>query len=1159
MLSTERPAGATRRGPAHLSQTESALAWGTSTYLAAWVDERHGIHGEGGEGTQVYATRLNASGEVLDPAGIRLTRGSHVPLYQQGISIAGDSTGFLVVWQDASVDGNTVAPLRGTRVGADGQVLWADRELLRPKPGTSTRTSLAFTGDGYLLVWDEESDMGVEHVRATRVELDGTVLDPDGVELGEGGAGTVTWTPQGGFITYGSRGVWGVRVSTRGEAQGSAFRISAPEATRASPPHLASDGTNHLVVWTEPEAENSGRQNVMGARVSATQGVLGAPFSLHDAPAFQPSPQVAFNGTNYVVTWQDDQSLNSARVTTVYAKRVSPAGAVLDASGYIVRRNPGNVFLLQEAMAASGTDILLVWQSDFEAPDSTLHASRLDSTGALLEDHLLVSSSSNPQLSPAPAAGGNHHLVVWSEPNALPQGSDIFGTFLDDAGVELTPGGFAITQSARDQQHPAVAFDGTNFLVTWTETDSDTVDIMARRVPAFGAPVTPEFRLQPNERPSARPRLACDTKTCFVAWYSQSSDPSWDRIVGSYVGPDEGAPSQLSSTQIIGRGPLEQDLSVSFDGSHFLLVYSSGFSTGANLMRVEGKRVAASPNQPAMSTFPISGESPGLRAPSVAFDGTNHVVAWMEGSQVRAARVSPGGAVLDTPAWEMSPVEASLEQRPRVVSDGISSLVLWASRPPEGSTLNTIHGTRTMAFDSTPGTPQVLAAAPWSDTFAAGTSVKRGQFLVAYSRFEGPPHGTHRVFTRAARYNTAPQVTDRSYDLVESTPLDLTLTARDVEGDDVTFSVSERPAHGAVTGTPPDVTYTPESGFRGEDRFQFTATDAQGMASTATVRVKVLRAPVAPQVEPLGIELDEDTSVTLRLLATDENGDVLTYLIGPLPMHGTLMGTPPDLSYTPHPDFNGTDFFEYAASDGDLESARVRVSITVHPVDDAPVAEDSSYAVDRDASVAIVLKAHDVDGDALTYSVAQPRNGTLTGTAPNLVYTPFPHAREDESLVFTVSDGKRVATGTVTIDVRFLNVPPFAVDQQLSVNPGESIDIELDVENLDGDVLTYELTERPASGTLSGEPPHLRFQASASFTGQVSFTYVVSDGLESATGRVFIRSLARPVDPPAGKSGGCSSSGGAPSLMLVLGVLALLARRQRALGLVRARATKHLG
>ncbi|MCP3060051.1 cadherin-like domain-containing protein [Myxococcus sp. K38C18041901] len=1158
VLSTERPVGATRSGPAHLTQYESALAWGTSNYLAAWVDFRHGIHGEEGHGTQVYATRLSASGEVLDAAGIRLSTGAHVPHYQQGISIAADSTGFLVAWQDASLDGNTVDPLLGTRVGADGQVVWAGKELIRPRAGTSTLTRLAFTGDGYLLVWNERTAEGRERILASRVELDGTVLDPTGVDVGVGSIARMTWTPQGGLLLYWSQGIWGIRVNARGEAQGSAFRINAPDVERPGSPQVAFDGTNHLVVWTEPAPESSGEDKVLGARVSPTQGVLGAPFFIHDAPTYQSFPQVAFNGTNYVVTWQDDEVLNGARVTSIYARRLSPSGVVLDAESYLVRRNPGNVALFQEAMAASGTDILVTWHSRLGDLDDALYASRMDSTGAPLPDPLLVSSASNTQLSPAMASGGEHHLVVWTEPNALPQGSDIFGTFVDDAGIEVTPGGFAITQSAQDQQHPAVAFDGTHFLVTWTETVSTTTTyVMARRIPAFGAPVKPEFRINAFATTSARPKLACVTKTCLVAWYDPSSNPSSDAITSNYVNPNDDVLPRGASAELVGRGPLEKDLSVSTSGAHFLVVYSSGFNTGTNTRRVEGRLVATTSGQPGTNSFPISEAASGMRSPSAAFDGTNHVVAWMEGSQVRATRVSVGGTVLETTPWEMSPVESSLEQRPTVVSDGISSLVLWASRPPEGSTLNTIHGTRTMAFDSTPGTPQVLAAAPWSDTFAAGTSMKPGQFLVAYSRFEGPPHGTHRLFTRKARYNTAPQVTDRSHQMVEDRSLDLSLTARDVENDAFTLSISAGPTHGAVRGTPPDVTYTPTPGFRGEDSFQFTATDTEGMSSTATVRVTVIRAPVAPQAVPLDLELDEDTTLSFRLMATDENGDAVTYRVGPPPLHGTLMGTPPDLQYTPHADFNGTDTFEYLASDGTLESARVRVTITVRPIDDAPVAEDSSYIVDRWSSVEILLKAHDVDGDALTYSVAQPRNGTLTGTAPNLVYTPFPNAREDESIVFTVSDGKRVATGTVTIDVRFQNVPPFTQDQRLAVTPGESIDIELDVENPDGDALTYVITEQPASGTLSGEPPHLRFQASDSFTGEVSFTYVASDGLDSATGRVFIRSLARPAAPSPGKSGGCSSSGGAPSLVLVLGVLALLARRHR--GYAQARVTKHRG
>ncbi|QSQ19174.1 tandem-95 repeat protein [Pyxidicoccus parkwayensis] len=1148
--------GATTPGPAYLPSYGAALAWGTSSYLAVWSDERHSNLGHEGEGTQIYAARLNASGEVLDPVGIRLSTTSHFPNSSQGASVAADSTGFFVVWVDSSNDGLDDI-IRGARVGMDGQVLWAGTELIRLENGGFSLTRLAFTGDGYLLVWDELSaDTQQHHVRATRVGLDGAVLNPEGEDLGVGVPSQVVWTAQGGLVVYVSgNAIRGVRVNARGEAQGG-FPISAPEAVAATTPELAFDGTNYLVVWSERASQTDLAENILGARVSLTEGVQGAPFFIRDAPGRQYLPQVIFNGTNYVVTWQDDQ-IGRGNLLTIQAARVSPSGAVLDADGYVVMGNPsGNTFFVED-MATSGTDILVAWVGASGSVHDPVYTSRLNLEGAPLTEKILVSSSSHTQLSPSVASDGHHHLVVWTEPNALPQGSDIFGTFLDDAGVEVTPGGFAITQAARNQQAPAVAFDGTHFLVTWTETLSNADDhaIMGRRIPAFGAPVTPEFRIHSLAGAPGTPRLACDAKNCLVVWYQPSSTSANGVIRGTRVDANNVVLSQGGLQLTVSR-PLEGNPSVSFDGTHFLLVYSAGTSATS----VQGVLVGSN-GQTAASGFTISAESPGRRYPSVAFDGTNHVVAWVEGSQVRATRVSPEGIVLETPPWALSPVESSREQHPTVVSDGISSLVLWASRPREGASRNMIHGARTLASDSTPGAAQVLASAPWSDTFAAGASARPGQFLVAYSRFEGPPHGAHRIFTRKAGYNTAPQVEDRSLELVEGTPVEIALTARDLEEDALTFSITRGPQHGSLTGTPPNVIYTPEPGFRGEDSFQFTAKDWEVTSSTATVRLTVKRAPVAPQATPFTVQLDEDTSTSLRLLATDENGDTLTYEIGPPPMHGSLTGTPPNLTYTPHADFQGTDLFEYVASDGTHVSAPARVTITVAPVDDAPVAEDSSHRVYRGSSVDIVLQAHDVDGDPLTYAVTTaPQRGTLTGTPPNLVYTPFRNARAPDSIVFSVSDGKTVVTATASIVIQFDNLPPMAHEQRFLVDPGASIDIELDTEDPDGDALTYVITERPASGTLSGEAPRLRFQASDSFTGEVSFTYVVSDGLASMPGRVVLQARRQPVDSSGGSSGGCTSSGGAASpLLMVLGVLALLARRQRSRSVVRERVTEHLG
>ena len=87
-------------------------------------------------------------------------------------------------------------------------------------------------------------------------------------------------------------------------------------------------------------------------------------------------------------------------------------------------------------------------------------------------------------------------------------------------------------------------------------------------------------------------------------------------------------------------------------------------------------------------------------------------------------------------------------------------------------------------------------------------------------------------------------------------------------------------------------------------------------------------------------------------------------------------------------------------------SATAVVSITVTPVNDAPIADGQSVVTPEDASLNIILTASDEEGDTLSYVVlSAPINGTLSGTAPNLTYTPSPNFNGADSFTFKVNDG----------------------------------------------------------------------------------------------------------------------------------------------------------
>ena len=98
---------------------------------------------------------------------------------------------------------------------------------------------------------------------------------------------------------------------------------------------------------------------------------------------------------------------------------------------------------------------------------------------------------------------------------------------------------------------------------------------------------------------------------------------------------------------------------------------------------------------------------------------------------------------------------------------------------------------------------------------------------------------------------------------------------------------------------------------------------------------------------------DEDTAVVVNLIATDADGDPLTFAIVDAPLHGVLSVSAATRTYTPAANHNGPDSFTFRARDAVVDSNLATVSLTVRPVNDAPVATDDAVAVDEDTTLAI--------------------------------------------------------------------------------------------------------------------------------------------------------------------------------------------------------------
>src|SRR5207248_2271593 len=179
---------------------------------------------------------------------------------------------------------------------------------------------------------------------------------------------------------------------------------------------------------------------------------------------------------------------------------------------------------------------------------------------------------------------------------------------------------------------------------------------------------------------------------------------------------------------------------------------------------------------------------------------------------------------------------------------------------------------------------------------------------------------TATVSITVSAVNDAPVASNQAVVTDEDTAKTITLSASDTEGSPLNYAIVSGPAHGTLSGTAPNLTYTPAADYNGPDSFTFTANDGDLNSSSAARRVTVNPVNDAPAASSQAVVTDEDTAKAITLGASDIEGSPLTYAIGTAPAHGTLSGTAPTLTYTPAANYNGPDSFTFTANDGELNS-----------------------------------------------------------------------------------------------------------------------------------------------------------------------------------------------------------------------------------------------
>lgn len=274
--------------------------------------------------------------------------------------------------------------------------------------------------------------------------------------------------------------------------------------------------------------------------------------------------------------------------------------------------------------------------------------------------------------------------------------------------------------------------------------------------------------------------------------------------------------------------------------------------------------------------------------------------------------------------------------------------------------------------------------------------------------------------------NDPPVAWSQTHAIDEDTALTGRVTASDVDSPTLTYAVAVPPVHGVVTldAATGAFTYQPAPDYNGPDQFSFVASDGEAESNVAVVSIEVLPVNDPPVAQAQAAQVDEDAVFAGQVMATDVDGDALIYGVVLQPGHGKLAleARSGRYTYKPDPDFNGSDFFVFEASDGLSTSAPAQISITVNPVEDPPVATALTLTTGLDGQIAGLVSAEDADGDALTYAVVTPPAHGALDFDPStraFTYRPAQGFSGDDVFQFEASDGLFTsAPATVSIRVQ---------------------------------------------------------------------------------------------------------------------------------------------
>ncbi|WP_254663592.1 Ig-like domain-containing protein [Pseudoalteromonas sp. BMB] len=270
-----------------------------------------------------------------------------------------------------------------------------------------------------------------------------------------------------------------------------------------------------------------------------------------------------------------------------------------------------------------------------------------------------------------------------------------------------------------------------------------------------------------------------------------------------------------------------------------------------------------------------------------------------------------------------------------------------------------------------------------------------------------------------------------------------TPTASDVDSQTLTFSVTNLPAWASFDTSSGNLAGTPTRDDVGTySNIIVSVSDGALQASLPAFEIDVEPVNAAPVANNMQRTVLEDGTTSFSAEVSDADGDALTMELVSQPQNGVVQIQGTVFSYTPLPNFNGSDVFTYTVSDGEFKSNTASVAMTVTSVNDAPIAVDDSFTFDAVASNQYVLPVlnndTDPDGGTLRIIGAKASIGSAFIANNTLTYQAVQNSQAPIVVTYLIEDDSKArakANASITINGTGTgNAPSITAPSDLTVN-----------------------------------------------------------------------------------------------------------------------------